>query len=249
MFARFCYCTRSTTDPPIISLTAPHKNYNITISPYNNTHTYTHNTSSLGGRRARADRTFLQPKWNVSTHRIETTDLLVDPATAAAAAAAAGGDSGLAHHHTLTNGSIVDAKTGQTVLTAGSAAAKSHFSSIGALHLTQEECNEILIKRAIAAGHHQTHTITAADGSHHHASGGTPSKHLKSVFVTPDPVPPATYSSTHYTLQSDLIPDWSNPTGKYPAYWYILGSGCFYLVAWLRCNHSFCHCLVGLTLF
>ncbi|XP_022226434.2 zinc finger protein 189 isoform X4 [Drosophila obscura] len=103
--------------------------------------------------------------------------LLVDQATAAAAAAAAAGDPSVAHHHTLTNGSIVDAKTGQTVLTAGSAAAKSHFGSIGALHLTQEECNEILIKRAIAAGHHQTHTITAADGSHHHssASGATPS--------------------------------------------------------------------------
>ncbi|BFG03738.1 zinc finger protein 189 [Drosophila madeirensis] len=104
--------------------------------------------------------------------------LLVDQATAAAAAAAAAGDPSVAHHHTLTNGSIVDAKTGQTVLTAGSAAAKSHFGSIGALHLTQEECNEILIKRAIAAGHHQTHTITAADGSHHHssASGATPSE-------------------------------------------------------------------------
>jgi len=121
----------------------------------------------------------------------------VDPATAAAAAAAAGGDPGLAHHHTLTNGSIVDAKTGQTVLTAGSAAAKSHFSSIGALHLTQEECNEILIKRAIAAGHHQTHTIT--DGSHHHASGGTPSKHLKSVFVT-TPAPVHHSSSSTHTL-------------------------------------------------
>ncbi|XP_070135169.1 zinc finger protein 189 isoform X1 [Drosophila bipectinata] len=99
--------------------------------------------------------------------------LLVDQATAAAAAAAAAGDP--TAHHQLANGSIVDAKTGQTVLTAGSAA-KSHFSSIGALHLTQEECNEILIKRAIAAGHHQTHTITTADGAHHHAaSGGTPS--------------------------------------------------------------------------
>jgi len=125
-------------------------------------------------------------------------DLLVDPATAAAAAAAAaGGDpASAAHHqHTLTNGSIVDAKTGQTVLTTSAAAAKSHFSSIGALHLTQEECNEILIKRAIAAGHghghHQTHThtLTAGDGSHHHhhhstAPGATPSKHLKSVLCS-----------------------------------------------------------------
>ncbi|XP_034652495.1 zinc finger protein 300 isoform X6 [Drosophila subobscura] len=111
--------------------------------------------------------------------------LLVDQATAAAAAAAAAGDPSVAHHHTLTNGSIVDAKTGQTVLTAGSAAAKSHFGSIGALHLTQEECNEILIKRAIAAGHHQTHTITAADGSHHHssASGATPSDILPGISV------------------------------------------------------------------
>ncbi|KAH8269424.1 hypothetical protein KR018_002947 [Drosophila ironensis] len=109
--------------------------------------------------------------------------LLVDQATAAAAAAAAAGDP--TAHHQLANGSIVDAKTGQTVLTAGSAAAaaKSHFSSIGALHLTQEECNEILIKRAIAAGHHQTHTITTADGAHHHASGGTPSDILPGISV------------------------------------------------------------------
>lgn len=124
----------------------------------------------------------------------------MDQATAAAAAAAAAGDP--TAHHQLTNGSIVDAKTGQTVLTAGSAA-KSHFSSIGALHLTQEECNEILIKRAIAAGHHQTHTITTADGAHHHAaSGGTPSKHLKSVFVTPSQPSQSslqsTYPSTHF---------------------------------------------------
>lgn len=126
-------------------------------------------------------------------------DLLVDQATAAAAAAAAaagGGDpaaaaAAAAHHHTLTNGgSIVDAKTGQTVLTSSAAAAKSHFNSIGALHLTQEECNEILIKRAIAAGHgHQTHhTLThAGDGAHHHhttAPGTTPSKHLKSVLCS-----------------------------------------------------------------
>lgn len=126
-------------------------------------------------------------------------DLLVDQATAAAAAAAAaagGGDpaaaaAAAAHHHTLTNGgSIVDAKTGQTVLTSSAAAAKSHFNSIGALHLTQEECNEILIKRAIAAGQgHQTHhTLThAGDGAHHHhttAPGTTPSKHLKSVLCS-----------------------------------------------------------------
>ncbi|XP_034479714.1 zinc finger protein 665 isoform X4 [Drosophila innubila] len=126
----------------------------------------------------------------LSINSLDKNYLLVDPATAAAAAAAAaGGDpASAAHHqHTLTNGSIVDAKTGQTVLTTSAAAAKSHFSSIGALHLTQEECNEILIKRAIAAGHghghHQTHThtLTAGDGSHHHhhhhstAPGATPS--------------------------------------------------------------------------
>ncbi|XP_015034216.2 zinc finger protein 665 isoform X4 [Drosophila willistoni] len=113
----------------------------------------------------------------LSINSLDKNYLLVDQATAAAAAAA--GDP-TAHHHTLTNGSIVDAKTGQTVLSSGAAAAaaaKSHFGSIGALHLTQEECNEILIKRAIAAGHHQTHTITTADGAHHHstAPGATPS--------------------------------------------------------------------------
>ncbi|XP_017837464.1 zinc finger protein 665 isoform X9 [Drosophila busckii] len=119
----------------------------------------------------------------LSINSLDKNYLLVD--AAAAAAAAAGDPSASAHHHhhhTLANGSIVDAKTGQTVLTTTSAAAKSHFSSIGALHLTQEECNEILIKRAIAAGHgHQTHTITtnaAGDGVHHHhhtAPGATPS--------------------------------------------------------------------------
>ncbi|XP_030387780.1 zinc finger protein 17 isoform X4 [Scaptodrosophila lebanonensis] len=121
----------------------------------------------------------------LSINSLDKNYLLVDQATAAAAAAAAAGDPAAAHHHTLTNGSIVDAKTGQTVLTS-SAAAKSHFNSIGALHLTQEECNEILIKRAIAAGHHQTHTITTTgDGAHHHnsAPGATPSDILPGISV------------------------------------------------------------------
>lgn len=63
----------------------------------------------------------------------------------------------------LTNG-IVDSKT-QTILTN---AGKTHFSPIGPLHLTAEECNEILMKRALAATHPQT--ITTNDG---HATAGS----------------------------------------------------------------------------
>uniref|UniRef100_A0A1I8MGY9 C2H2-type domain-containing protein n=1 Tax=Musca domestica TaxID=7370 RepID=A0A1I8MGY9_MUSDO len=57
----------------------------------------------------------------------------------------------------LSNG-IVDSKA-QTILTS---AGKTHFSPIGPLHLTAEECNEILMKRALAASHPQS--ITANDG-------------------------------------------------------------------------------------
>lgn len=60
----------------------------------------------------------------------------------------------------LSNG-IVDSKT-QTILTTAAAAGKTHFSPIGPLHLTAEECNEILMKRALAATH--TQTITSNDG-------------------------------------------------------------------------------------
>ncbi|XP_017494809.1 PREDICTED: uncharacterized protein LOC108382951 [Rhagoletis zephyria] len=70
--------------------------------------------------------------------------------------------------HSLTNG-IVDTKS-QTILT--TAGAKTHFSPIGPIHLTAEECNEILMKRALAASH-QTHTITTPDGH------GTTSKTVK----------------------------------------------------------------------
>lgn len=42
---------------------------------------------------------------------------------------------------------------------------KTHFSPIGPLHLTAEECNEILMKRAMAASA-QNHAITSADGQH-----------------------------------------------------------------------------------
>lgn len=60
----------------------------------------------------------------------------------------------------ISNG-IVDSKT-QTILTTAAAANKAHFSPIGPIHLTAEECNEILMKRALAATHPQT--ITSNDG-------------------------------------------------------------------------------------
>lgn len=101
---------------------------------------------------------------------------------------------------------------------ASAAAAKSHFNSIGALHLTQEECNEILIKRAIAAGHghhHQQHhhhtTLThAGDGAQHHthhstAPGTTPSKHLQICVVLSTALslsPPAISSYTRFLSPS-----------------------------------------------
>lgn len=41
------------------------------------------------------------------------------------------------------------------------------MSPIGTLQLTAEECNEILMKRAVAAAQQQNHTtITTADGHH-----------------------------------------------------------------------------------
>uniref|UniRef100_A0A1B0FNT4 C2H2-type domain-containing protein n=1 Tax=Glossina morsitans morsitans TaxID=37546 RepID=A0A1B0FNT4_GLOMM len=61
--------------------------------------------------------------------------------------------------HSLANG-IVDPKA-QTILTTA-AGAKTYFSPIGPIHLTAEECNEILMKRALAAS--QTQTITTNDG-------------------------------------------------------------------------------------
>lgn len=73
---------------------------------------------------------------------INFTDLLVDQAD---------------QSH-LTNG-IVDQKS-QTILTTAASAGKTHFSPIGPLHLTAEECNEILMKRALAA----SHPITGNDG-------------------------------------------------------------------------------------
>lgn len=66
--------------------------------------------------------------------------------------------------HSLANG-ILDNKT-QTVLTSASNKA-SFMSPIGTLQLTPEECNEILMKRAVAAAQHQNHTtITTTDGHH-----------------------------------------------------------------------------------
>ena len=60
----------------------------------------------------------------------------------------------------LSNG-IVDSKA-QTLLSTAAAANKTHFSPIGPIHLTAEECNEILMKRALAATHPQT--ISSNDG-------------------------------------------------------------------------------------
>ena len=62
--------------------------------------------------------------------------------------------------HTITTNGIIDSKQ-QAILTTG----KTHFSPIGPLHLTAEEMNEILMKRALnAAQQGQTITTTTADG-------------------------------------------------------------------------------------
>ena len=68
--------------------------------------------------------------------------------------------------HALANG-IVDTKT-QTILTTASGA-KTHFSPLGPIHLTAEECNEILMKRALAATQ-QTHTLTSGNEGNHSAA-------------------------------------------------------------------------------
>ncbi|XP_037948586.1 zinc finger protein 135 isoform X2 [Teleopsis dalmanni] len=60
--------------------------------------------------------------------------------------------------HALTNG-IVEQKA---ILTAAPPGSKTHYSPIGPIQLTAEECNEILMKRALAASQ-QTQTITTTD--------------------------------------------------------------------------------------
>lgn len=63
--------------------------------------------------------------------------------------------------HTITANGIIE---GKQILTT-TAGGKTHFSPIGPLHLTAEEMNEILMKRALSAAQ-QGHTITTttADG-------------------------------------------------------------------------------------
>lgn len=63
---------------------------------------------------------------------------------------------------------IIDGKT-QTVYTTTSSDKTTHFMSpIGSLQLTAEECNEILMKRAVAAVQNQQHTITTTTSSDQH---------------------------------------------------------------------------------
>lgn len=67
-----------------------------------------------------------------------------------------------------TGNSIMDGKT-QTVYTTSDKT--THFMSpIGSLQLTAEECNEILMKRAVAAVQaNNQHTITTTSSDQHNA--------------------------------------------------------------------------------
>lgn len=62
---------------------------------------------------------------------------------------------------------ILDGKT-QTVYTTTSDKTTHFMSPIGSLQLTAEECNEILMKRAVAAVHNQQ-TITTTSSDVHNA--------------------------------------------------------------------------------
>lgn len=64
--------------------------------------------------------------------------------------------------HTITANGMIEGKQQAILTTSGG---KTHFSPIGPLHLTAEEMNEILMKRALSAAQ-QGHTITTttADG-------------------------------------------------------------------------------------
>lgn len=67
---------------------------------------------------------------------------------------------------------IIDGKT-QTIYTTTGNDKTTHFMSpIGSLQLTAEECNEILMKRAVAAvqNQQQQHTITTTTASDQHST-------------------------------------------------------------------------------
>lgn len=68
---------------------------------------------------------------------------------------------------------IIDGKTQTIYTTTGGNDKTTHFMSpIGSLQLTAEECNEILMKRAVAAvqNQQQQHTITTTSSSDQHSS-------------------------------------------------------------------------------
>lgn len=69
-------------------------------------------------------------------------------------------------NHSITNG-IIDSKTQTVLTTTGNKNSGTHFMTpAGPIHLTAEECNEILMKRAIAA-QQNNHTITTTSDGHH----------------------------------------------------------------------------------
>lgn len=73
---------------------------------------------------------------------------------------------------TSAGSTIIDGKT-QTIYTTTSSDKTTHFMSpIGSLQLTAEECNEILMKRAVAAvqNQQQQHTITTTTASDQHST-------------------------------------------------------------------------------
>lgn len=72
------------------------------------------------------------------------------------------------HFKNPAGSAIIDGKT-QTVYTTTASDKTTHFMSpIGSLQLTAEECNEILMKRAVAAVQNQQHTITTTTASDQH---------------------------------------------------------------------------------
>jgi hypothetical protein len=71
------------------------------------------------------------------------------------------------HQKFIFVGNILDGKT-QTVYTTSDKT--THFMSpIGSLQLTAEECNEILMKRAVAAVQNQQQAITTSASDSHNA--------------------------------------------------------------------------------
>lgn len=71
-------------------------------------------------------------------------------------------------HFSVANAKIIDGNT-QTVYTTSDKGTTHFMSPIGSLQLTAEECNEILMKRAVAAVQAgNQHTITTTSSSDQH---------------------------------------------------------------------------------